>query len=351
MAGDLKTLCMDTHAAPAAVYAAADKAGWSSQPQLAGLFTKLSGEATGRVRGNPGAGEPTSVVTAAARPLANGVPDNRCIILAPTGFDAAVAGVGDLLGLPPSTQAPNRAVWNLSALDGVLRRSEDYKPRELFQPGRHGPLQTISVIGDQGRVVVAYRELGADRVIPPPPPLPADAGDVAHFKAWIEQDGRRQPLAGEVHLKKAPFVIVFEGSHVFSYSVAASLDPAALAGRTSEVDLEGVFNPLNVGAEGDRDHDLVVNPSQDGAPRPRPLTVHSWFEGEAGHQRFTSFAKGADGVATARRDITDLFIAHSGHDTPVATWDGRTIYLLVTACPPIAGRPLRDPKTAVLVFQ
>ena len=239
--------------------------------------------------------------------------------------------------------------WEVSSLDGVLRRSEDFTPKELFQPGRHGPVQTITVVAVRGGVVVFYRELGAERVINPPPPLPADAGDVSHFTAWIEQDGRRQALAGEVHLKKAPFVIVFEGSHVLAYSVAASLDATALAGKASEADLDEVFNPAGVGAEGERDHELFVNPPKDASPV--ALTVHRWFDNVEGHHRFASFVVGAGGVATARRDISELLIAHGGPTISIDQWDGRPIYLLVTARPPTADRPHEDPKAAVLLFQ
>jgi hypothetical protein len=345
--GDLKHLCMDTHAVPSAVYAAADKAGWRNEPRMAETFARIGGDATGRVRG--GAGEPTRAVTAVARPLPNGVPDNRCFLLAPTSLEEAVAGVRDLLALAPSQQAPNQVVWNLSSLDGVLRRSEDFKPKELLQPGRHGPVLMIDVVAIKSGVAIVYRELGAERVIAPPPPLPADAGDISHFRAFIEQDGRPQPLAGEVHLKKAPFVIVLEGSHVLSYAVAASLDPKAFAGGTNEADLEAVFNPFGVGAEGERDHDLFVNPPKDASPV--ALTVHSWFGENAGNHRFASFEIDAGGVATARRDIDELFIAHGGPSIPLNRWDGRPIYLLVTARPPTADRPHKDPKAAVLVFQ
>ena len=335
------------HGVPSAVYAAADNAGWRNEPGMADTFVRLSGDATGRVRGS--GGEPVSAVTAAARPLPNGVPDNRCFLFTQTRFDEVVAGVSDLLGIAPSKQAANQVIWNLSSLDGVLRRSEDYKPKELLQPGRHGPALTINVAAIKNGVVILYRELGTERIVAPPPPLPADAGDVSHFRAWIEQDGRRQPLAGEIHLKKAPFVVVFEGSHVLTYSVAASLDPKALAGRTSEEDLENVFNPFGVGAEGEREHILFVNPPKDASPV--ALTVHSWFDENAGHHRFASYEMGPGGVATARREVSEILIAHGGHSIPIERWDGRPIYLLVTARPPTADHPHKDPKGAVLDFQ
>lgn len=345
--GDLKHLCMDTHAVPSAVYSAADAAGWRNEPGMAEIFAKLSGDGTGRVW--RGAGEPIRGVTAVARPLPNGVPDNWCYLLASTNFDEAVADVGDMLKLAPSNRTANQVSWEVAALDGVLRRTEDYKPKELFQPGRHGSVQTVTVVAFKGGVVVLYRELGRERIIDPPPPLPADAGDVSHFSAWIEQDGRRQPLSGEIHLQKAPFAIIFEGSHVLSYSVAASLDPTALAGKNSEEDLEAVFNPFGVGAEGERDHNLFVNPPKGDSPL--AMTVHNWFDSDTGHHRFASFVIGPDGVATARREISDLFVAHGGPSIPMDHWDGRPIYLLITARPPTADHPHKDPKAAVLEFQ
>ena len=137
--------------------------------------------------------------------------------------------------------------------------------------------------------------------------------------------------------------------YVLTYSVAASLDPTALAGRTSEEDLENVFNPFGVGAEGEREHILFVNPPNDASPV--ALTVHSWFDENAGHHRFASYEMGPGGVATARREVSEILIAHGGHSIPIERWDGRPIYLLVTARPPTADHPHKDPKGAVLDFQ
>jgi len=344
---DLKHLCMDTHGVPSAAYAAAEAVGWQNEPGLADTFAKVSGDPTGRVLMTDG--RPVRMITVAARPLPNGVPDNRCVLLGPSDFGQTTASVKDLLKLGPSAESATNVTWNVSTLDGVLRRSEDYAPKELFQPGRHGPSLTIQVVAVQNGVAVAYRELGTERIIAPPPPLPPDAGDVTRFKAWVEQDGRHQPLAGQVHLKKAPFVIVLEGSHVLSYSVASSVDPAAFAGKTSQADLEAVFSPLSVGAEGERDHDLVVNlPMTDARSR---LTVHSWFDGLAGRHRFTGYVVDAKGVATARREVDDFFVKPSRQSVPLDQWDGRPVYLLITGRPPMAGFPHEDPKAAELVFE
>jgi hypothetical protein len=49
--------------------------------------------------------------------------------------------------------------------------------------------------------------------------------------AFVEQDGRRTALQGEVHLKKKPFQLVFEGPASDQYFVLAAVDLKELEGR------------------------------------------------------------------------------------------------------------------------
>lgn len=349
---DFKRLCIDTHADPKAAFAAADAAGWAAAPAQGQVFASMSGNPEGRVIAP---GTPNFRALTVAVPVGP-KPHKACFIVAMADFGQATAALSSVLSQPPVKQADQAWTWDLLETDHGLQSTAQFTPGQAAQLTLSDPTVGITAVHSQsgGFVVLRYTE---DTVLmaPPPPPLPADAGDVTHFKAWIEQDGRRVPLTGEIHLQRRPFTVVFSGSHVLGYSIISSLDQGALAGKTTEADLQELFNRFGVGAEGDRDTILVVNPPGD--PPTHVLTNQFWSERDAGQpQRFQAYTVDASGVATARRDIDTILVKRLSREapatspTPIGQWSGDRIFILVVGRPPLKDQPHVDAKFAVIVF-
>jgi hypothetical protein len=328
------------------VFAAADAAGWTPEPSESQDFGGLSGNPDGRVIewATPNFRAVTATIPVGEKPR------KACFIIAETDFAEAAVQISTLLAHPPSKQTDDVWTWDLFAIDGGLQPLGQFTEGQWAQLSLSYPTVTILVqrIKDQG-VILHYTE---DPVLTasPPQPLAADAGDVRHFKAWIEQDGRRVPFAGQVHLKKRPFSIVLRGSHALAYSIVSSTDKRAIPGKPSEADFQDLFDRFAVGAEAERDTVLFVNQPHDAAPYVRVNQM--WEESEADNRhQFQSYKIDSGGVATARRDI-DRVLYDDGHGpaVPISRWSHGPIYVLVTGDPAIEGFPHVDPKYAELVF-
>jgi hypothetical protein len=348
---DFKHLCMDTHADPIAAYSAADTAGWQAVPAgLGQTFVSMSGNADGRA-----IHQGMSDFRALTVSIPSAVKKHRaCFLVARGDFDETKAALGALFGLPPTKQTDKVWSWEVAATADGYKSFSQLTPGQSAQLSAQYPVVNVSANRLDGGVTLVFTE---DTILmaPPPAPLPADAGDITHFKAWIEQDGKSIPLQGQIHLKKRPFTIVFKGSHVLDYSVIGSLGEQALVGKTSEADFAELFNRFGVGAEADHDTSLVVNRSD--VPESHVLTNQVWKDSDADHaHRFESYIVSADGRATARRLIDQIFIPRLNRKepyqpaTPISQWTGDRIYLLIVGRPPVAGLPHVDPKYAVIRF-
>ena len=349
---DFKRLCIDTSADPKAAFAAADAAGWVAAPAQGQVFASMSGNPDGRViaRGTPNFRALTVTVPVGEKP------HKACFVIATADFGQATAALSTVLSQPPLKRTDQAWTWDLLATDHGLQSTAQFTPGQAAQLTLSSPTVAVAAVHAQtgGYVILRFTE---DTVLmaPPPPPLPADAGDVTHFRAWIEQDGRHFPLTGEIHLQRRPFTVVFSGSHVLDYSIVSSLDQSGLAGKTTETDFQELFNRFGVGAEGDRDTMLFVNAPGD--PPTHVLTNQFWTERNAGQpQRFQSYTVDSSGVATARRNIDTILVKMTNFEapalppTPISQWSGGRISILVTGRPPIKDQPHVDAKYAVIVF-
>jgi hypothetical protein len=341
---DFKHLCMDTHADPTAAFAAADAAGWTVEPSESQAFASVSGNPDGRVIDWT---TPNFRAVTATIPVGD-KPHKACFIIARADFAKTATALNALLAQPPSKQTDEVWTWDMFAIGGGFQALSHFTDGQSAQLSLDHPMVNVMLLPLEGHaVIVQYTE---DTVLTgsAPGPLAADAGDVMHFRAWIEQDGQHIPLAGEVHLKKRPFSIVLRGSHALNYSIVSSVDKRAIPGKPSEADFQDLFNRFAVGAEPDRDTELFVNQPYDSAPYVRINQI--WEESEADHlHRFQSYTIDAAGVATARHDIDRVLYDH-GPAVPISQWSRGPIYILITGDPVIAGFPHVDPKYAELVF-
>jgi hypothetical protein len=114
---DFKRLCMDTHAEPAKVFAAADAAGWKPSPEQNDHFRGLSGNPDGRVidRGSPAFRAVTASSTINGRLVRR-----ECFLLAVGDVAAVRAAVRDLLKVDPASQSDTATIWNVIEIDGVI---------------------------------------------------------------------------------------------------------------------------------------------------------------------------------------------------------------------------------------
>jgi hypothetical protein len=183
------------------------------------------------------------------------------------------------------------------------------------------------------------------------PESATQAAAAQRFDAFVEQDGKRQPFKGVVHLKPAPFSFVFRSDPTFVYSVGATLDPHKLRNKTTD-DLKAVFGLGNAVAERPHDTYLAVNANQ-------PMSydfmrMHYW----GGERRFKSVSVDAAGVATSVKEIDTLFLSTQPGfgfvETPFEKFTGEKVFVLVVGRPPFPGpgkaQGFFDPKYAALVF-
>ncbi len=183
-------------------------------------------------------------------------------------------------------------------------------------------------------VVAAIAARAAAEPLGAPPPCQD------HFQAFIEQDGRRTPLAGVVRLDKRPFSLVLRSEDPPAYAVATSLDDRAL-----NTDLGLVFASGHAAAERDGDTTLFINPRGLGADS-ADWVFQYWYADNV-HNRFQRLGTDPDGLIAARKDFGDLSV---GRQPPLSLerWTGEAIHLVVTACPP--GQTPANPVRATLVF-
>lgn len=174
------------------------------------------------------------------------------------------------------------------------------------------------------------------------------------WEVWVEQDGRRLPLATEVKLEKKPFTFVFAGDPRLGYAVVAAVDPADLELLATEAGIARVIRPTNIRAEtGDRSsRELQVNAP--GAIASEDNACQVWTEDPA-NQRFSfqSYEIGEDGRAIARREIhsVDFYVNYAQErQVPLEELDVDRLYVVITGLPPGPRMRHVDPKRVSIVF-
>jgi hypothetical protein len=252
------------------------------------------------------------------------------------------------LGLPASSKKPNETAWNLIPVDGKLKPLKAIPAAQFSSVSLKAPLVTVVVTPvTSGNGAVFIYEENWKIVAEPAKPLASGAGDVRHFAAFIEQDGRRVPLKGVVHLKKRPFAFSFTGSKVLGYSVLAALDAHALKPKPTEAQLEELFSRFAVVAEPEGSTFLSINADLPKADM--SLANHLWAEDPDNKIHLLALSQpGPKNTVTATHRIDRVMVNRT--EIPMEQWSGKHLYVLVSGRPPLDGAPHVDPKYAELIF-
>lgn len=205
---------------------------------------------------------------------------------------------------------------------------------------------------------------------PPPPKIRTTSGNAPAWRGWVEQNGRRVPMAqGVVHLNRAPFRLLFDVDAKNGIWLGGSQSDRLFDDFRRQPQKLAFFQPAAVGAEigdgSDRWLDLA-EPRIELADAPgRFLEDKLGYWGSAMHwandefgRRFNAVAR-VDGKVVQVREINQLLVSRqvfrrgesSSDAQAVSAFGGPRIYLLLAYPEPDNGTPVFvDPLLLTLEF-
>lgn len=183
------------------------------------------------------------------------------------------------------------------------------------------------------------------------------AADVAAgadtWQVRIEQEGKTLAFSREVHLKKAPFVFIFEGPRSYAYAVTASVTKADLENLRTPDQIDAVIRGTNLMGEADDGSDRTLGVNNTGAIRAEDNVAQQWYnDAEDMKHSFQSVVLKGD-TATSRRQIEDVMLYtnfRTNEEMKIRDLKIREVHVLITGLPPVGRMAHVEPKFASLVF-
>lgn len=183
----------------------------------------------------------------------------------------------------------------------------------------------------------------------------AQAAKDEGWSVWVEQDGNKLPFQNEVHLKKKPFTLVFQGKKGFSYCLTGAVTESDLAGRKTKEQVAPILNPGLIIAEKRNGEGTLLAVNNAGAIAAEESVAQNWSLDESSHSNdFQQYSVNAGAIATARRDVGRIFF-NTNFDVrgnlPVADFPKNKIYVLISRVTEDGELEDAAPKLASIAFE
>jgi hypothetical protein len=165
----------------------------------------------------------------------------------------------------------------------------------------------------------------------------AAAEPEAGWDVQLEQDGTSAPLVGTMHLRKAPFRIVFTGPANYGYAVITALAPEEFPATLDDRSMATLIRPTNVLIEkGDRS-DVSLHVNLPGLIGRDEGSAQLWYEDVANRDfRFQSYLRQPGERAIAVRSISELCTGEGAawRCQPLDATRIPRLYVIIAGVPP-----------------